>query len=359
MRAMVIDRFGGPDVLRLGDVPDPTPGPGEVRVAVSAIAVARTKDVAARDGRPPFAGAITAFPHVLGTEHAGTVDRVGEGVAPDLVGARVAVSAVLTCRDCRACRRGREEACSNFRLLGVHRAGSYAEFCVVAADNVQRLPSTVSSAEAASLAANGGVAAAQLEAGRVGPGSTVLVLGAAGALGSSVAALAAFRGATVIGIDRLGSDGGRLDGLPLAEAIDGDRADLPEVLARTARRVSDDGVDCVVDNLGISSLWHAYLPSLAWTGTVVMSGAINHDPVPVRMLDLYLRSQSLIGVRTGNRAHRDVLWRDVEAGFRPPSAFVHVTPWERVGEAHAAVESGTARGQIVLDVARHTTRTAT
>jgi D-arabinose 1-dehydrogenase-like Zn-dependent alcohol dehydrogenase len=265
-----------------------------------------------------------------------------------LVGRQVAVSAVLTCDTCRHCVRGREEACADFQLLGVHRRGSYAEYCVVPAANLTPLPRGVSLPEGATLAANGGVAAAQLAAGQVEPGANVLVVGAAGSLGSTVAALAAFRGARVIGLDRLGDDPDRLSGLPLAAAVDGGAVDLP---ARLRAAAGADGIDCIVDNLGIAALWEAYLPALAATGVVVMSGAISQDPVPLAFRSLYLHSQSVIGVRTGNRAHRDALWADVDAGFRPPPGFVHVTSWECSNEAHARIEAGAARGQIVLDVA--------
>lgn len=354
MKAAVIDGFGGPEVLRVDELPDPEPGPGEVRVRVGAVVVARTKDVAARAGRPPFAQSITSFPHVLGTEHAGVVDAVGDGVDPALLGIRVATSAVLTCGDCAACGQGREEACGGFGLIGVHRPGSYAESCVVPVANVQPLPDDLTLTEAASLAANGGVAAAQLAAGRVAAGSTVLVCGAAGALGSTVAALAAFRGARVIGVDRLGDDPDRLAGLPLAAAVDGARTDVADAIGAAAAQVSGagdgSGIDCVVDNLGLPALWSAYLPALAPMGTVVISGAIGREPIPLFLQPFYLRSYSLIGLRTGNRVQRAALWRDVAAGFRPPAGFVHPVPWQQVARAHAMVEAGTARGQIVLEV---------
>src|SRR3954452_21271682 len=130
MKAIVMSEFGDADVLHFDEVPTPTPEGGEVRIRVEAVAVARTKDVSARSGRPPFGPQITQFPHILGTEHAGTVDAVGPGVDRSVVGQRVGVSAVLSCGTCRACRHGREEACATFALLGVHRQGSYAEYVV-------------------------------------------------------------------------------------------------------------------------------------------------------------------------------------------------------------------------------------
>jgi NADPH:quinone reductase-like Zn-dependent oxidoreductase len=346
MRALVIGGFGGPEVLSETELADPEPGPGEVRVQVRAVAVARTKDVATRAGRPPFADQITAFPHVLGSEHAGVVDAVGLGVDRRLLGCAVGVSAVLTCGQCTACGRGREEACARFALVGVHRQGSYAQYCVVPADNVCQLAEEVSFVQAAALAANGPVAAAQLSAGGVGAGDTVLVLGAGGSLGSMVAALAAFRGARVIGVDRLRAKPGCLQGLPLAATLDGDDPGLTESIVSAA----PGGIDCVVDNLGLGALFQAYMPALAALGTIVVSGAISQDPILVRLLPFYLNSHSLIGVRTGNRHHRAALWTDVAAGFCPPAGFVHPTPWTRAIQAHTEVEYSRARGQVVLEI---------
>lgn len=347
MKAIVLHELGDPDVLRLEEVPTPEPGPGEVRVAVRAVAVARTKDVAARAGKPPFGPQITRFPHILGTEHAGVVDAVGAGVPAGLVGRRVAASAVLTCGRCRACGQGREEACEQFRLLGVHQPGSYAQSVVLPAGNIHELPHDVTFAQGAALAANGPVARAQLEAGGAGPGSVVLVVGAGGSLGSTAAALAAFRGARVIGVDRLTAHPHSLDGLPLAAALDGESPDLS---ARISEVAGAWGVDCVVDNLGIASLWDAYRPVLADMGRIVVSGAISREPLPMLLLPFYLRSQSLIGVRTGNRHQMTALWDDVRAGFRPPASRMSVVPWTDAAAAHGQVEAGTAQGQTVLEV---------
>lgn len=346
MRAVVLPEFGPPEVLRFEDVPEPEPSAGEVRVRVGAIALARTKDVAARAGRPPFAGRITP-PHVLGTEHAGVVDRVGPDADPALLGARVAVSAVLSCAACRACSRGHEEACASFGLIGIDRPGSYAQRCVVPVGNVHRIPDSLSFRQAAALAANGPVARAQLDAGGVTCGSRVLVLGAGGALGSAAVALAAWRGAEVLGVERLSTQPGRLDGLPLAARLDGDDDELATaVLAAT----DGEGVDCVIDNLGLSALWSRYRPALATLGRIIVSGAIGTEPIPVTLLPFYLHSQSLIGVRTGNRAQMSALWEDVHRGLRLCDDFVSPLPWTQMSEAHARVEAGTAAGQIVLDV---------
>ena len=70
----------------------------------------------------------------------------------------------------------------------------------------------------------------------------------------------------------------------------------------------------------------------------------------MRLLPFYLRSQSLIGVRTGNRAQMAGIWEDVRSGFRPPASHVHAVPWLEVADTHRRVEAGTANGQSVLEV---------
>ena len=346
-----MEAFGGPDVLQLRDDAEmPQPGLGEVRIQVHAIAVARTKDVAMRAGRPPFAPMVK-LPHTPGTEHAGIVDSLGPGiedeVAHQLLGARVAVSAVVSCGECIACQRGHEEACLAFALVGVHRVGCYAEYVVVPAANVHLVPDDITLVEAAALAANGPVARAQLDAGGVGQGTVVAVMGAAGSLGSTAACLAAYRGAMVCAVDRLDVKADLLAGFPVHASLDGADPDL----ARKLRALSDGwGVDCVIDNLGLAPLWANYRPALAPLGRIVVAGAIGREPISMQLVPFYLHSQSLIGVRTGNRAQMRGLWDDVRAGFRMPGTSVVARPWHEMHEVHAMVEDGQAVAQTVLEV---------
>jgi D-arabinose 1-dehydrogenase-like Zn-dependent alcohol dehydrogenase len=346
MKAWVMESFGAPEVLQMTEVEQPEPGPYEVRVRVHAIAVARTKDVSLRAGRPPFAPKVT-LPHIPGTEHAGTIEAVGPEVPPDLVGARVAVSAVLTCGDCTACKRGHDEACRSFALVGVDRQGCYAEQVVVPVKNLHQIPNDLPFAQAAALAANGPVARAQLHAGGVGPGSIVAVMGAAGALGATAVCLAHHYGATVIGVDQLAAKGKMLAELPLDAVFDGNDPELSNALLA---HTDGWGIDCVIDNLGLATLWSYYRPAVATMGRIVVSGAIGQDPIEMKLLPFYLRSQSLVGVRTGNRAQMDALWLDVEAGFRLPPAAVVARPWTDMHQVHDMVEQGQSVAQTVLQL---------
>jgi alcohol dehydrogenase, propanol-preferring len=129
MRAVRLVHWGEPPVIV--DVPVPAPGPGEVLVAVEAAGLCQS-DVHLMDGRPgdfPF-----ELPFTLGHEIAGRVHELGAGVDASWLGQRVAVHAIHSCGDCRACRGGRENYC---RLLtgaigpGIGQDGGLAEYVLI------------------------------------------------------------------------------------------------------------------------------------------------------------------------------------------------------------------------------------
>lgn len=148
MDAVVMHRFGPPDVLVLQDVPTPTPGPGEALVRVGVVEVSRTRDVGTRSGQHPFSRSVT-LPHVLGGDCAGVVESVGPHADPGLVGRRVAVMNTHTCGRCPACRAGCEYECADLEMIGIHRWGSYAQFVTVPVGNLHALPDDITLSEAA------------------------------------------------------------------------------------------------------------------------------------------------------------------------------------------------------------------
>jgi D-arabinose 1-dehydrogenase-like Zn-dependent alcohol dehydrogenase len=347
MRAIVFHEFGSEDVLRLEDVEKPDPGPGEVLVEVAAVEVSRTRDVATRTGKHPFSQAVT-LPHILGGDFSGTVVEAGEGVDPSLVGKRVAVSNTQTCGVCEECRGGHEERCAHLSLLGVHRLGSYAEYAVVAAGNAHPIPDDLSFAEAASLAADGSIAFTQLQVAGVEAGVSLLVTGVTGALGSTLAALGAELGAEVIGLSR--RPDAVAPGLALTANLDAGDPDLTEALMAAT---GGAGVAAVADNVANPAAFADYFPALAVGARVVFSGAIGTPELPVLAVPagpLYVKSLSLIGVRTTTPADRGRLWELVAGGFRLPAGMIEELPLESATEAHRMIAEGRQRGHTILTV---------
>ncbi len=170
MKAVTVTESGGPEVLRVTEVPDPEPGPGEVRVRVYAAGV-QPVDLAIREGfRPP--GLAVEPPFVLGNEFAGVVDRLG----PDSGGWAVGDEVL------------------GFRVLDGH-----AELVTVDAAQLVAKPAGMPWEQAGSLSASGQTAHVALTLLGVGPGDTVLVHGASGGVGTVAVQLARAWGATVIG----------------------------------------------------------------------------------------------------------------------------------------------------------------
>ncbi len=347
MRAVVMHEFGDADVLRLEDVPAPSPGPGQVLVRVAAVEVSRTRDVATRTGKHPFSQFVT-LPHILGGDFGGEVVEAGEGVDPGLIGKRVAVSNTETCGECDECRSGHEERCAHLSLLGIHRRGSYAEYAVVGAGNAHPIPDDLSLSEAAALAADGSIAFTQLLVAGVGPGTKLLVTGVSGALGSTLAALGSYLGADVIGLSR------RPDSVPdalgLHANLDATDPGLTEALLAAT---GGAGIAAVADNVANPDAFAAYFPALAVGARVVFSGAIGNPELPVLAVPaapLYVKSISLLGVRTTTPSDRRRLYELVDAGFRLPAGSIEELPLEQAVEAHTRIAAGAQRGHTVLTV---------
>lgn len=345
MAATVATGFGGPDVLVARVLPVPAVGEDDVLVRVGAVSVGRTLDAGARAGRHPYPGFV--FPHVFGAEHAGTVVAVGAAVSGVSAGDRVAVYPSVVCGECPACASGRTEACSRLEILGMHRQGADAEYTAVPAANVHVLSRSAAAAtgpaDVAALALSGPVSTHQLREAGMQPGDWVLVQGASSALGSVTAALAAHLGARVIGTSRSAGRRAVVEGLGVEAVLDSGAGDLTEqVLALTGGA----GAAVVVDDLGDPDLFAVSTACLATLGTLVTSGAFLGPVVPLDLGRLYLRSQRVVGVRTGTRASVEAFWREVDAGFRPlvDAAF----PLERAADAHRHLESGEGAGRVVL-----------
>ena len=235
MRALLMERFGGPLTVR--EVPDPTPAPDGVVVAVGASGVCRS-DWHAWSGHDSD----VVLPHVPGHELAGTVAAVGDRVRRWSVGDRVTVPFVCACGLCPPCREGQHQVCLRQTQPGFTHWGSFAELVALdAADvNLVALPDDLSFATAASLGCRFATAfRAVTGVGRVAPGEWVAVIGCGG-VGLSAVQVAVAAGARVVAVDP--SPGARA----LASAMGAEHvlADPAAVLELTGGGVHV-GLDCL------------------------------------------------------------------------------------------------------------------
>jgi len=343
VKAAVIHEFGPPEVLRIEDVPEPRPGPEEVLVRVKAVRVGGLLDVGTRAGRNPFAR--ITFPHILGSDFAGDVVEVGSGVAQFAAGDRVAGVPFIACGLCHPCSIGREDACPNGQLVGVHRQGSYAELVAVPATVVRRIPDGVSYEQAAALALSGPVALTQLEIAGLKPGDWVLVTAAASGLGLVTSLVAKRLGARVIATSRKDWKREMLRGHGFEAVLD---SDSPDFVERVAEVTGGEGAAIAIDNTSSAPLFTKLCAVLSRLGVIVTSGALVAETVPLDMRSLYLKSQSVIGIRTHTQAGLDGFWRLAQDGIE-----AHLDksfPLDQVVEAHQYVEAERNFGRVLLSV---------
>jgi L-gulonate 5-dehydrogenase len=343
MKAAVIYEFGPADVLKIEDTPAPRPGSGEALVNVHAVRVGGLLDIGTRAGRNPFAR--LTFPHILGADFAGEVAEVGQGVAKLKAGDRVAVSPFIACGSCPACKAGRDYGCGTAQMIGVHRQGSYAEQVAVPERIVRRIPSTISYEQAAAMALSGPVAFTQLSVAGLKEGDWVLVTAAASGLGLVTSLVAKALGARVIATSRKDWKREMLRGRGFAAVLDtDDDAFVDQVRDLTG----GEGVAIAIDNTSSAKMFPKVCAALGRLGVIVSSGAQVAEAVPLDLRSLYLKSQSVIGVRTHTQAALDGFWRLAGNGLE--TLVDRTFPLDEVADAHRYVEAEKNFGRVVLKI---------
>jgi D-arabinose 1-dehydrogenase-like Zn-dependent alcohol dehydrogenase len=265
MKAMVIPKFGAP--LELRDVPVPKIGPNDVLLRVRAAGVGLT--VVIMTANP---GRVTSFPRIPGHEVAGEVVETGSEVANVKIGDRVVCHFYLSCGMCRLCRSGRETLCTSFRgFVGQATDGGYAEYMALPARNVTTIPAGVSDVDAA--VATDAIATpyhACREEARIGPGDTVLIVGAGGGVGIHGVQMAKLCGGWVIAADITDDKLAAAKACGADALVDARRGDL----ATLVKQATDGrGVDAAIDFVASRETLEGALGSLARAGRLVIIGS--------------------------------------------------------------------------------------
>ena len=313
MKAIRFDRFGGPEVLRLVDMPDPVPGPGDVLVEVHAVSVV-AGDCKLRNGEMTGPRAPRP-PRVPGRDGAGIVRAVGAGVAGFQPGDRV----------CFTCRYGEQ--------------GSYAELALRPQDAVVRMPERLDFIEAAAVT-HAGICAyiAIVETAAVEAGDRVLVHAAAGAIGGIAVQLCRMLGAEVAGTCRA-RNVEHVTALGAHRAIAYDREDFSRAIS---------GQDAVLDMIGGDV--HARSRRVLRPGGRLVWLIAEPFGEPDDGRDIEVRQAT---IEDSPETLAAVMRLAGEGRIRPLVS--RVLPLHRAAEAHRIMEAGeNTRGRLVLD----TTQTA-
>lgn len=326
MKALVSERRGPADTLRLRDLPEPVPGAGEVAVAVEACGI-NYPDVLMIEDRYQFA---IERPFAPGIEICGRIASVGAGVASVGVGERV---------------------------LAQVRAGGLAEMAIAPADRLLRVPDAVPPEIAAGFLLTYGTSFHALhDRARLQAGETLLVLGAGGGVGLAAVELGKRMGAHVVAAAssaekaQAAREAGADTALVYARDVD------PRAFATALKQACPSGADVIYDPVG-GDYAEPALRAIAWEGRYLVVGFAAAIPrIPLNLV--LLKGAQLIGVFWGAAIERDppamlasartlIGWL-ADGGLRPrpPSPY----PLARGGEAIAALAERRAVGKLVVQV---------
>lgn len=344
MQAMVLEAFGGKLKAEMRPVPEPLAG--EVLVRVVACGAGLTLE----NIRLGHLGGST--PRIMGHEYAGTIAAIGPGVEGWRVDEPVTGSFYLFCGACVMCASGRETLCINNKgNVGARIDGAFAEYVVVPARNLVRIPAGVVLREAGVIA--DAVATPYhiaRERARIVAGQRVAVIGAGGGVGIHMVQVAKAFGAFVIAVERDAEKLRRLQDFALDALIDASSDSWQTDLVQAAH----GQLDVCIDFVGSPETTGKGLAALGRGGCFVIAGAMpglrsdKNAVITVAPMYLVNKEISLLGTRYATRAEIARSLELVRDGKVKPIIGASF-PLERAEEALEAIRGNTVFGRILID----------
>jgi NADPH:quinone reductase-like Zn-dependent oxidoreductase len=342
MKAAVIHEHGGPEVITVDEVPDPTPGPGEVVVDVFAAALNHLDIWVRKGGRMDL-----DMPHVLGSDAAGIVSAVGDDVTRFERGDEVVINPGLPCGECEHCLAGQQSVCDSFSILGAGPWGTFAQKVAVPARCLAPKPAHLTFPDAAALPLAHMTAWRMLiTRGRLKPGETVLIHGIGGGVALAGLQIAKLTGARVIATSSSNSK------LALAEQLGADHLvnynDVDDVGATARGMTGGRGVDLVMDSVGAAT-WPADFDAVRRGGRIVLCGVTTGAEAPTDLRALYWNQIEVLGSTMGSDKDFSDMLNAVNTTRISP-VLDRVYGLEQIQDATERMEHGKQIGKIVLQM---------
>lgn len=340
MSAVVLREHGGPEVLRLEQLPVPQPGPKQVRIAIAAVALNHL-DIWVRRGGPAFH---LEYPHRLGSDIAGVIDAIGPGVDSVAVGQKAVIQPGLSCGRCAMCLGGQDNLCRHYRILGENTQGGYAQYLVVPEANVAPYPENLDFVHAAaSLLPFLTAWQMVVRKAQVAPGEVVLVHAAGSGIGVAAIQICKLYGARVIATSTSAAKLARARELGADETIDTSAGDF----AATCRALTGKrGVDAVIEHIG-GDVFTGSLKAVRNGGKIVTCGATASPTPSIDLRHIFFRQVQVLGSTMGSKADLLAVLGHIAAGKLRP--VVHqVLPLAEAAAGHRLLEDRAAFGRVVL-----------
>ena len=347
MKAAVIRKHGGPEVLNLEDVPLPTPDQGEALIRVRACAL-NNMDIWARSGppggRPVFPWRERHFPMTTGGDVAGHVEALGANVNGWTPGDRAVVNPILSCGQCEFCLAGEQTMCTSYKIFGEHTPGGLAEYVVAPARNLLRVPENTAFEKAAVPAAYCTAWRMMITAGGLRAGEDVLIVGASGGVGTAALLIARMAGArrvfAVVGGEEKAKKAAAAGAIPIDHRMHPNFSE--QVLAAT----DGAGVHLAADPVGAPT-WTQTIRSLRRAGRMTICGASGGERPDFDIREVYQRHRRIIGAPMGNVSDFHAVMTAIFTGAIEPILHA-VLPLAEIREAHRTMEAREHFGKVVM-----------
>ena len=319
MRAVAINRNGGPRVLKYVDFRTPLPKGDEVLVKVHATSV-NPNDLLFRNGdfiiRKPM-------PHILGSDLAGEIVELGEGVKGWNIGDRITAS---------------------FETLGRERDGTYAEYCTIPADELIKLPDDLDYQTAVSAGASFVTAwVALVNNGNIKKADRVVIYAASSSVGTAAVQIAQAKGATVITISK-GEHAAKLRQIGATIVLDEAGMDI----IRQVKVATDEQGATLVLNLSDKDILQQSIDMLEYKGRLVIASPQKTSDVKFNVMDVFLKNVSIIGSYDVIKAKDyETILKNLASG-KYQTIIDEVMPLSQTRQAHEKVEKKNTFGKVIL-----------
>jgi L-gulonate 5-dehydrogenase len=316
MKALVLH---APQRLEVGEWPTPKCGPGDVIIRPIAAGIC-AGDMQHYSGRNPY----TTYPLVCGHEVCGVVTEVGAKVRRCRRDDLVVIEPVVGCGRCHPCRHGKPNCCMNFCLIGLHRPGGYAEWCVAPEANVHAIPPGLDPVTA-SFAEPLTIGLQACRRGEVAQGDYCLVLGA-GPIGLAILEVARLRGARVVVTDI------NEERLAFARELGAETLPANDQLADAVlAQTNQEGADLVIEATGDPKVVESTIHLVAFGGRVVIVGLVKKGiGVTCPGLDFSRKEVNLLGSRNSVNCFPEAIELLAGGKVKYPRVATKVPLWESV-----------------------------
>lgn len=339
MKAVRIHEFGGPEVLKFEDVPEPQLRKDQVLVKVQAVALNHL-DLFIRKGLPGI-----KLPHINGSDVSGTIAEVGEYITDLKAGQRVLLAPMTFCGVCPACTAGQQNLCPQFSVLGYLNDGGNAEYIAIPRVNVLPIPDELTYDEAAAVPLVF-VTAWHMLVSRchVKPGDFVLVLGGGSGVGSAAIQVCKLFNARVI------ATAGDEAKLEKSRELGADYVinHYQQKIADEVKKITSKAMcDIVFEHVG-KTTWTESMKSLKPGGNLVTCGATTGPEASFDIRFLFARQLSFLGSFMGTMGDFHEVMKHIFSG-QLKAVVDKSFPLREARAAHERLEKSEQFGKVVLN----------